>query len=44
MAEVERRYPKGLPLLSPEEDMSIADAAYRKAQRFAPAPLACRGC
>ena len=37
VAEVERRYPQGLPLLSPEEDMSITDAAYRKAHR-------CTGC
>ncbi|EIE21291.1 antiviral helicase [Coccomyxa subellipsoidea C-169] len=33
VGEVERRYPKGLPLLSAEEDMSVDDPAYRKAQR-----------
>lgn len=33
VAEVQRRYPEGVPLLSPEEDMSIADSAFRKAQR-----------
>ena len=33
VAEVQRRYPEGVPLLSPEEDMSIKDSAFRKAQR-----------
>ncbi len=33
VGEVERRYPKGLPLLSAEEDMSVDDPAYRKAER-----------
>ena len=35
VAEVQRRYPEGLPLLSPEEDMSVKDSAFRKAQRSA---------
>ena len=33
VAEVQRRYPEGVPLLSPEEDMSVKDSAFRKAQR-----------
>lgn len=33
VAEVQRRYPEGIPLLSPEEDMSVKDSAFRKAQR-----------
>jgi hypothetical protein len=32
---VQRRYPEGVPLLSPEEDMSVKDSAFRKAQRLA---------
>ncbi len=35
VAEVQRRYPDGVPLLSPEEDMSVKDSAFRKAQRSA---------
>ena len=35
VAEVQRRYPEGIPLLSPEEDMSVKDPAFRKAQRCA---------
>ena len=31
---MERRYPKGVPLLSPEEDMSVDSSAFRKAQRW----------
>ena len=34
VAEVQRRYPEGVPLLSPEEDMSVKDSAFRKAQRY----------
>ncbi|KAI7836432.1 hypothetical protein COHA_009701 [Chlorella ohadii] len=33
LQEVERRFPKGLPLLDPEEDMKIEDEALRKLQR-----------
>lgn len=36
VAEVQRRYPEGVPLLSPEEDMSVKDSAFRKAQRCGP--------
>ena len=35
VAEVQRRYPEGVPLLSPEEDMSVKESAFRKAQRWA---------
>lgn len=33
LQEVQRRFPKGVPLLDPREDMSISDSALRKAQR-----------
>ena len=32
---MQRRYPEGVPLLSPEEDMSVKESAFRKAQRWA---------
>ena len=35
LAEVERRFPNGIPLLDPEEDMSITDPALLKALRRA---------
>ncbi|KAL4426270.1 hypothetical protein ABPG77_009885, partial [Micractinium sp. CCAP 211/92] len=35
LQEVERRFPKGVPLLDPEEDMKIEDESLRKLQRKA---------
>eukprot|EP00887_Chlorella_sp_A99_P001342 scaffold14.g1342.t1 len=35
LAEVEKRFPNGLPLLDPEEDMRIRDAGFKKVQRKA---------
>ena len=32
---MEKRHPRGLPLLDPEEDLHISDSAFRKAQRCA---------
>lgn len=39
LAQVEKRHPRGLPLLDPEEDLHISDPAFRKAQRCATLPL-----
>ncbi|KAK9840731.1 hypothetical protein WJX81_000998 [Elliptochloris bilobata] len=33
VGQVEKRHPRGLPLLDPEEDLHISDPAFRKAQR-----------
>ena len=35
IAEVEKRFKEGMPLLDPAEDMGIRDSALRKAQRCA---------
>ena len=35
MAEVEKRFKEGVPLLDPAEDQGIKDSALRKAQRCA---------
>ena len=44
LAQVEKRHPRGLPLLDPEEDLHIADPAFRKAQRCATLPVATESC
>lgn len=37
LAQVQKRHPRGLPLLDPEEDLRIDHPAFRKAQRCAAA-------
>ena len=39
VAEVEKRFKEGVPLLDPAEDLGVKDSALRKAQRHASPPV-----